>query len=155
LLDLGVDDTRLVSGVAYLRDHEHSLARLEATQDALEHEAAAVRETVGDRETSLRFALSEMQFATQQQDATEPQDAAKIRELEARLRSAAADSNRLRAMEEGRAQLSAVRAAGLEKLKLAYDALEKVVDEILPRVTPSETLVPLIDKLAAVRKVRR
>src|SRR5262249_25168648 len=62
LLDLGHSDARLVSGIAYLRDHEHSLARLGAAQDALEHEAAAVRETAGDREISLRFALAELQF---------------------------------------------------------------------------------------------
>ena len=63
LLDRGLDDTALVSGVAYLRDHEKSLARLEAAQDALEHEAAAVRETAGDREVSLRFAIGELRFA--------------------------------------------------------------------------------------------
>ncbi|HET9991676.1 MAG TPA: bifunctional serine/threonine-protein kinase/ABC transporter substrate-binding protein, partial [Kofleriaceae bacterium] len=63
LLDHGLDDTALVSGVAHLRDHERSLARLEAAQDALEHEAAAVRETAGDREVSLRFAIGELRFA--------------------------------------------------------------------------------------------
>lgn len=35
LLDLGVDDARVVSGVAALRDHEQALARLGAAQDAL------------------------------------------------------------------------------------------------------------------------
>ncbi|HEY3154538.1 MAG TPA: hypothetical protein VGK65_22960 [Candidatus Binatia bacterium] len=33
LLDLGVDDARLVSGVAALRDHEQALASLEAAQE--------------------------------------------------------------------------------------------------------------------------
>jgi serine/threonine-protein kinase len=60
LRDRGVDDTRLVSGVAQLRDREQTLAGVEATQDALEHEAAALRETLGDRETSLRFAIAEL-----------------------------------------------------------------------------------------------
>ena len=36
---------------------------LEAAQDALEHEAAALRETTGDREASLRFALGELRYA--------------------------------------------------------------------------------------------
>ncbi len=42
-VDKGFDDTGLVRGVACLCDHERSLSRLEAAQDALEHEATAVR----------------------------------------------------------------------------------------------------------------
>jgi hypothetical protein len=150
LLDAGIDDTRLVSGVAYLRDHERSLARLEAAQDALEHEAAAVRETVGDREVSLRFAIGELRFA-----ATESaDDAAKLRELETRLATAAADGDRLRAIQRGIRDVAAVRTEGLDKLKAAYAALEAVVDEVLPRAPRSPTLDDLTQKLALVRSRR-
>src|SRR5262249_10146163 len=99
LLDLGHSDARLVSGIAYLRDHEHSLARLEAAQDALEHEAAAVRETAGDREISLRFALSELQFPPGRD--ISPDDAAKIRELEDRLAKAVTEGDRLQSLKQG------------------------------------------------------
>ena len=66
LLDLGLSDTRLVSGIARLRDHEQSLAAFEAMQDALEHELTAVRQTTQDREASLRFALGELELAAAQ-----------------------------------------------------------------------------------------
>jgi hypothetical protein len=124
LQDLGVDDARLVSGIAYLADHERSLARLEAAQDALEHEAAAVRETVGDREVSLRFALGELELM-------KSDDTAKLRELEARLGAATKDGDRLRAIEAGIAQVAQLRAGALDKLKSAYEALERVVEELL------------------------
>ena len=150
LLDLGLTDVRLVSGIAYLRDHERSLARLEAAQDALEHEAAAVHETVGDREASLRFAIGELHFAATQSAA----DAAQLRELEARLQTASADGDRLRAIEQGIASITAVRGDGLRKLKAAYDALERVVDELLPGFQGHPALDVAAQRLAAVRARR-
>jgi serine/threonine protein kinase len=153
LLDRGLDDTALVSGVAYLRDHERSLARLEAAQDALEHEAAAVRETAGDREVSLRFAIGELRFAMSESD--EANDAAsKIEDLEGRLASAVAEADRVRAIEQGIAEVAKVRAEELERLKQAYSALETVVDEILAKQPDSTTLEPLVERLAELRKHR-
>ncbi len=52
LLDVGLTDMRLLVGVAELRDYEQSIADLEEAQDALEHESAALRENMSDRETS-------------------------------------------------------------------------------------------------------
>lgn len=40
LLDLGLTDTRLVTGIAELRDHELAIVGLPATQDAPEHQSA-------------------------------------------------------------------------------------------------------------------
>lgn len=160
LLDKGFDDTGLVSGIAYLRDHERSLARLEAAQDALEHEATAVRETAGDREVSLRFAIGELRFAMSGQagamgevrgavDATQ-----KVEELESRLASAVAEGDRVRAIEQGIAEVAKVRAEELERLKQAYNALEGIVDEVLNKHAGSPHLVMLAERLAELRTVR-
>jgi serine/threonine protein kinase len=155
LLDVGLTDTRLLSGVVYLRDHERSLERLEAAQDALEHEAAAVRETVGDREVSLRFALSELRFVAQQAEGTAPIHAIKIRELETRLTAAVADGDRLRGLEQGIAEVASVRADGLAKLKAAYEALEQVVDELLPGYDGHAGLEPAARRWVAARARRQ
>jgi len=154
LLDRGLDDTALVSGVAYLRDHERSLARLEAAQDALEHEATAVRETAGDREVSLRFAIGELRFAMSGQGEDVDDASTKIEDLETRLASAVAEADRVRAIEQGIAEVAKVRAEELERLKQAYSSLETVVDEILAKQPDSTTLAPLVERLAELRKHR-
>ena len=59
LLDAGASDVRLVTGVAALRDQEVALTSLEAAQEALEHEIAALRETTDDRETERRHQVEE------------------------------------------------------------------------------------------------
>jgi hypothetical protein len=151
LLGHGIDDARLVAGVAGLHDCELALARLEGAQDALEHEAAAVRETVGDREISLRFALGELQFAAKTSDAD---DAAKIRELEARLAAAVADGDRLRALEQGIASITALRADARDKAMGAYAALERTVVEQLDAHDRPE-LAPIRERFAAVHARRR
>ncbi|MEO6772769.1 MAG: bifunctional serine/threonine-protein kinase/ABC transporter substrate-binding protein [Kofleriaceae bacterium] len=152
LLDQGLDDTALVSGVAYLRDHERSLARLEAAQDALEHEAAAVRETAGDREVSLRFAIGELRFAMSGQ--VEPEDQQKIDELEARLATAVAEADRVRAIELGITEVVKVRGEELDRLKSAYASLEAAVDDVLADHVETPTLEPLLERLRDLRKHR-
>ena len=153
LLDTGSNDTRLVTGVAYLRDHEQTLAGLEAAQDALEHEAAAIRETIGDREVSLRFALGELKFAATQPDRPPDVDE-KIAELEQRLATATANGERLRSLQQSIAFVVSQRANSLERLKSAYDTLEHVVDEVLPAYVEAPTIAPLAERLAIV-KLRR
>jgi hypothetical protein len=152
LLDEGLDDTALVSGVAYLRDHERSLARLEAAQDALEHEAVAVRETAGDREVSLRFAIGELRFAMS--DHAADGDQQKIDELEGRLATAVAEADRVRAIEQGITEVAKVRADELDRLKAAYTSLEAVVDGVLATHADTPTLAPLLEKLRELRKLR-
>ena len=153
LLDHGSNDTRLVTGVAYLRDHEQTLAGLEAAQDALEHEAAAIRETIGDREVSLRFALGELKFAATQGD--QPADAGdKIAEIERRLATAVANGDRLRAQQDSIAFVAAQRADSLDRLKGAYDTLQLVVEEVLPTYAEAPTIAPLAERLTLV-KLRR
>ncbi|HEY0252166.1 MAG TPA: protein kinase [Kofleriaceae bacterium] len=154
LLDQGLDDTGLVSGVAYLRDHERSLARLEAAQDALEHEAAAVRETAGDREVSLRFAIGELRFAMSGHGDTVADAPTKIEELEHRLANAVAEADRVKAIEQGIAEVVKVRAEELERLKAAYTSLETVVDGILATQPDSSKVAPLVERLAELRKFR-
>jgi hypothetical protein len=154
LLDQGLDDTALVSGVAYLRDHERSLARLEAAQDALEHEAAAVRETAGDREVSLRFAIGELRFAMSGQIDDADQAAQKIEDLEGRLATAVAEADRVRAIEQGIEEVAKVRAGELDRLKAAYSALEAIVDAVLAKHAGLPTLEPLLGRLAELRKYR-
>ncbi|MEO8698552.1 MAG: protein kinase [Kofleriaceae bacterium] len=154
LLDHGLDDTALVSGVAYLRDHERSLARLEAAQDALEHEAAAVRETAGDREVSLRFAIGELRFAMSGHAEEADQAAQRIEELEGRLAAAVAEADRVKAIEDGISDVVKVRAEELERLKSAYRSLEHVVDDVLAKHADSPTLEPLVERIAELRKHR-
>lgn len=154
LLDRGFDDTGLVSGVAYLRDHERSLARLEAAQDALEHEAAAVRETAGDREVSLRFAIGELRFAMGSRASEVVAATQKIEDLESRLASAVAEADRVSAIERGIAEVAKVRADELERLKQAYNTLEGIVDTVLNKYAGSPNLEPLAERLAALRAVR-
>jgi hypothetical protein len=153
MLDQGSNDTRLVTGVAYLRDHEQTLAGLEAAQDALEHEAGAIRETIGDREVSLRFALGELKFAASQVEP--PADVAeKIAELERRLATAVANGERLRSLQDSIAFVASQRADNLDRLKLAYDTLEEVVDEVLPHFVADPAIAPLAERLSMV-KLRR
>ncbi len=151
LLDLGADDTRLLGRLAAFRDHERSLARLEAAQDALEHEAAAVRETAGDREASLRFALGELRFVA----SDHPEDVARTAELEGRLQSAVADGDRAKALEDSIASVATLRAENLDRLRIAYDALLGVVDEILPEFESNPELAGLVERLNIVRARRK
>ncbi len=153
LLDEGSNDTRLVTGVAYLRDHEQTLAGLEAAQDALEHEAAAIRETIGDREVSLRFALGELKFSAAQHDKPHDVDD-KVAELERRLATAVANGDRLRGLQDSIAFIAAQRADSLDRLKGAYDTLQHVVDEVLPGYVKTPTIAPLVERLTIV-KLRR
>jgi hypothetical protein len=151
LLDLGVDDTRLLGRLAAFRDHERSLARLEAAQDALEHEAAAVRETAGDRQAQLRFALGELRFVASDR----PEDLDHAAELEARLANAVADGERALALDEGIAKVATLRAENLDRLRIAYDALLGVVDDIVPEFEHEPALAGLVERLAAVRARRQ
>jgi len=151
LLDLGADDTRLLGRLAAFRDHERSLARLEAAQDALEHEAAAVRETAGDREASLRFALGELRFVA----SDNAEDRARAAELEERLQSAIADGDRAKVLDEGISRVASLRAENLDKLRIAYDALLGVVDEILPEFEADPALAGLVERLNMVRARRQ
>ena len=151
LLDRGVVDARLVSRVAYLRDHEQALARLEAAQDALEHEAEAVRQTALDREAALRFARGELQLLA---DATLPHLAATIKELDERLAAAAADADRLRALEDSIASVADLHRAQLLQLKTAYAALESTVEELLPPFAGDPELEPIVRRLSRARRRR-
>ncbi len=153
LLDLGLSDVRLVSGLARLRDHEQSVAALEATLDALEHELAAVRETTLDREASLRFALGELELAAVNPEAP-PDVEDRIGELRDRLASAVAEKERVRSLEDNRASAEALRVKGLASLKLAYDELERVVDDLLPAHVGHPSIAALAAQLAAVRRPR-
>jgi serine/threonine protein kinase len=153
LLDLGLDEVRLVSGIARLRDHEQSLASLEAAQDALEHQAAALRETTGDRESSLRFALSELEFASTQP--VPPRDLGeRVSDLETRLADANRNTETLRALDDRIAAISAVRAQGVASVREAYDALERVVDAILPAYATHPTIAPLAHRRAEGAQLR-
>lgn len=151
LLDRGAGDARLVTRVAYLRDHEQALARLEAAQDALEHEAEAVRQTALDREAALRFARGELQLLA---DATLPHLAATIEELDARLAAAAADADRLRALDESIASVADLHRAQLLQLKSAYAALEATVEELLPPYAGDPGLEPLLRRLDRAKRRR-
>ena len=153
LIDLGVDDARLVSGVAQLRDHEQALAAVEAAQDALEHEAAALRETVGDRETSLRFAIGELEFTARQPDPPAG-IAEQIAELQTRLGATMASRERLRAIEQKAAEIGAARGSALDHVVAAYDELERVVYELLPAHAHEPALQPLAERLALVKRRR-
>ena len=151
LLDLGADDTRLLGRLAAFRDHERALARLEAAQDALEHEAAAVRETAGDREASLRFALGELRFVA----SDNAEDVARAAELEARLQSAVVDGERAKVLDDRILSVAALRAENLDRLRIAYDALLGVVDEILPEFEANPALAGLVERLNIVRARRK
>jgi len=146
-------DTQLVSGVARLRDNEQKLAGLEAAQDALEHEATAVRQTMREREQSLRFALAELQFAAQQADPPAGVED-KIRDLEERLENAIDGGDRLYELERDIVKTADARAASLETLIRAYDALERLVVEILPGYAGDPVIDPLAQRLAMVRHRR-
>jgi hypothetical protein len=152
LVDRGSDDPRLVAGIAQLRDREQALAAVEAAQDALEHEAAALRETLGDRETSLRFAIGELVLLAKQPDA--PADiGTQITELEGRLATVVANGERLGSVEDESAAITAQRSSALEQVVAAYDALEQVVEELLPHHATSD-LEPLVAKLALAKRRR-
>lgn len=153
LLDLGLTDTRLLTGVANLRDHEQAIAGLEAAQDALEHESVAVRETLTDRETSLRFALAELEFKAGQPDQPPDLDDA-IQLLRGRLATAIASGERLRDLDENLAGVAASRASGLEKLIAAYDELERVVEEVLSPYAGEPSIAPAAERLALVKRRR-
>jgi hypothetical protein len=153
LIDLGVDDARLVGGVAQLRDREQTLAGVEATQDALEHEATALRETLGERETSLRFAIGELSFTATQPNPP-PGIVDQIRELEARLATAVANGERLRTLEQQITTVANLRGTSLEQVVAAYDQLERVVEELLPAHAENPTLGPLAQRLALVKRRR-
>jgi serine/threonine-protein kinase len=153
LLDLGITDTRLLTGVAKLRDHEQAIAGLEAAQDALEHESAAVRETQSDRETSLRFALAELEYKAQHAGHPPDIDDA-IQMLRVRLATAMASGDKLRALDENLAGVTASRTSGLEKLIGAYDELERIVEELLPAYADDPAIAPAAERLSLIKRRR-
>jgi serine/threonine protein kinase len=154
LLDLGLDDPRLVASVAYLREHEQSLARLDAAHAALARDANTLRETLGESENSLRFALSELEYAAGQ-PAPPPDAATEIQKLESRLAAAAADRDKLRDLDQGVTSVATTRSEGLAQLKATYEALEAVVDELLPAYANDPTVDPLAHRLQLVRSRRK
>jgi len=139
LMDLGENDARLVTGIAQLRDHELALAAIEGTQDAIEHEAAALRDTGGDREQSLRFALGELRIEAKQKDRA-ADIVLQIRDLEERLEVALAVSKRLAELESAIAKTVEERAIALARLKITYGELERIVDELAGQHGSDETL---------------
>lgn len=153
LLDAGASDLRLVTGVASLRDYEQALTGLEAAQDALEHELAALRETTDDRETQLRFALGELQYRAAA--ARTPEVESQIREIESRLANAMSGGERMRQLEENLAGIIASRGAALEKAISAYDRLERVVEEVLPAYASDPAIAPLAGRLALIKRQPR
>ena len=153
LLDLGLTDTRLLTGVAQLRDHEQALAGLEAAQDAIEHESAAVRETMNDRETSLRFALAELEFKSGQPNQPPDLDDA-IQLLRGRLATAMASGTKLRELDDNLAGVTASRASGLERLIAAYDELDRIVEELLPAYVEEPSVAAAAERLALVKRRR-
>jgi chromosome segregation ATPase len=153
LVDAGAGDLRLVTGVASLRDYEQVLTGLEAAQDALEHELAALRETTGDRETQLRFALGELQFRAAAGRTAEVES--EIRELESRLANAMSGGDRVRQLEENLAGIIASRGAALEKAISAYDRLERVVEEVLPAYASDPSVAPHAGRLALIKRQPR
>ncbi|MGE0872646.1 MAG: serine/threonine-protein kinase [Kofleriaceae bacterium] len=154
LLDKGVNDPRLVGGVAILRDHEQIVARLEAVQDALEHESDALRETILDREASLRFALGELALVGTGPDApSDVQDLA--RDLELRLDAVAEEATRLQDFEQNIEAIAQTRAERLTKLQSCYDALGQVVNELLPAHLDDETVHTLAANLALARSTSK
>lgn len=153
LLHAGATDTRLVIGVATLRDHEQTVSGLEAAQDALEHELAALRETTDERETELRFALGELQYRAAQRRTAELD--AQIRELESRLANALGGGERVRQLHENLAGIVSARGAALEKAIAAYDALERVVEEVLPQFGNDPSIAPYAARLAMVKRQPR
>jgi serine/threonine protein kinase len=153
LIDHGVTDTRLVSGVALLRDREQALRGVEAAQDALEHEAAGLRETLGDRETNLRFAIGELKYTAKLPDAP-AELAEEIERLEGRLQTVIANRHRLREIESAMGTTAGLRGTALEAVVLAYDELERVVEELLPAHSGDPALEPLIQRLALVKRRR-
>jgi hypothetical protein len=148
LMDLGENDARLVTGVAQLRDHEQALAVIEAAQDALEHEATAIRDTGSDREASLRFALGELRI-----DAGKPKPPdgimLQIRDLEERLEVAMALSKRLADVDAAIARTASDRADALARLKVTYNELELVVNELAGQHGDD---APLTERLTLVRQ---
>jgi len=153
LIDQGVDDARLVSGVALLRDREQALAGVEATQDALEHEAAGLRETLGDRETSLRFAIGELQYTAKLPGAP-AELASELRVLQERLATVIANRERLREVDTHLATTAMQRGSALEQVVAAYDGLEKIVEDVLPPHAQHPALEPLVQRLALVKRRR-
>ena len=148
LMDLGENDARLVTGVAQLRDHEQALAAIEAAQDALEHEATALRDTGSDREASLRFALGELRIEASK---PKPPDGItlQIRDLEERLEVAMALTKRLAEVEAAIEKTAASRADALARLKVTYNELELVVNEVAGQHGDD---APLTERLTLVRQ---
>ena len=147
-MDFGENDVRLVTGVAQLRDQEQALAAIEAAQDALEHEATALRDTGSDREASLRFALGELRI-----EASKPKPpngiTLQIRDLEERLEVAMALTKRLSEVDESIVKTAASRAEALAHLKVTYNELELVVNEVAGQHGDD---APLTERLTLVRQ---
>ena len=153
LLDRGATDPRLVGGVAILRDHEQIVARLEAVQDALEHETDALRETILDREASLRFALGELALVAAG-PGTPSSVSDLVGELEERLAAVAEEAKRLQEFEQKIESIAQTRSERLTKLQGAYDSLGQVVNELLPAHLDDETIHTLAANLALARNRR-
>ncbi len=156
LSDLGVNDVALIVGVAHLKDLDDTLRRQEAEMDALDLALSDVEQATREREGSLRFALGEVMFVRNQAASNEPaanQDLDyQIRELEKRLAEATAESEREQtALMDRLIALTASHATTQETLVSTYDALERLVDEILPRFERHPTIAPLV---AALRDAR-
>jgi serine/threonine protein kinase len=148
LLDRGASDPRLVGGVAILRDHEQIVARLEAVQDALEHESDALRETILDREASLRFALGELALVG---EGAPDEVKALSGELESRLAAVADEAKRLEDFEKNIESIAQTRIERLGKLQSCYEALGQVVHELLPAYLDDDAIHTLAANLAMAR----
>jgi serine/threonine protein kinase len=151
LIDLGINDTQLVSRVAQLRDREQSLAGVEAAQDALEHEAVGLRETIGDRETSLRFALGELPYtahspthrrASRRKFASSRRASPLRRPTASACARSRAGSPRSRASAEARSS----------RWSSPTTSSKRIVETILPEHAQDPVVEPLAQRLALFKR---
>jgi hypothetical protein len=151
LVDAGRGDHRLTLGLAEIRVCEDDVTQNQMALGFLDKRETSVAHATRQRESALRFAISELQFNLDREEGGAREDVeAQISALSARVHKLLEQSEQeLESLREQAIGLAATQSALKDAKLSAVARLQQVVDELLPQVQDDLSLAPLVDHYQA------
>jgi len=155
IIDLGCSDFHLAISAASLAGTRGHLEMLVTRMEELERARDAVARRARENEARFRFALSELRFELDQARShgmVDPDMEYQLEQLEDRMAELAGHAEReLAAIDDAAIELAAERATREEEVALQFAALERQVDEAVPRFRGHPIIEDIYARLEQVR----
>jgi serine/threonine protein kinase len=157
IIDLGCSDFQLAIGAANIVGTRGQVDVLMTRMAELERARDAVAQRARESEARFRFALSELRFELEQargQGAVDPDMEFQLARLERRMAELAGHAeHELAAIDDQAIELAAQRATREEELAVQFEALERQVDEAIPRFRGHPIIEEILAKLERMRQL--